>query len=261
MARSSTRVLIDPDEIRQWAESRGARPARVRGSGGDGDIGMIQLEFPNAPNARDSDLEEISWDDFFQKFNENHLALLVQDRLASGEPSNFFKIIGRDTAEAAEQGEKTSRRAKRGQGITKRRKTASATSRGRRTTAGKTATKGRKAKATKSAKSARRVSGRKAAQKKTAGTKKKASAKRSSTSAARGRKAVTSKRASASRKTASKRTRGKAAAKRTRTTAAKSKVTSIAGQRGGQPSGEHPHLENVHIGGSRAGRLGRRPAA
>ena len=48
MARSSasTRVLTDHDEIRQWAEERGATPSRVRGTGDDDDVGIIRLDFP-----------------------------------------------------------------------------------------------------------------------------------------------------------------------------------------------------------------------
>jgi hypothetical protein len=249
MARSSSHVITDHDEIRKWAEERGAKPACVSRTG-EGEIGMIRLEFPGAPNADDTNLEEISWNDFFGKFDESNLALLVQDKLASGEQSNFNKIIGRETAEAAEKGEKTSRRAKRGQGIAKRRKTAAAASRGRRTTAGKTAAKTRKKAAKKSTKSASRVSGRKTAQKKSTGAKKKTSAKRSAVGT-RGRKAVKSKRASAGRKTTAKSTRARAASKRTRATARKANITSIEAQ----PSGEHVHLQNVHTGGRRAGRL------
>jgi hypothetical protein len=75
MARTSAsaRVLTDPDEIRRWAEERGANPACVRGTGGNGDVGMIRLDFPGYSG--DETLEEISWDDWFGKFNESKLAL------------------------------------------------------------------------------------------------------------------------------------------------------------------------------------------
>ena len=94
---SSSRVLTDHDEIREWAEERGAKPACVQRTG-QGEIGMIRLEFPGAPNANDANLDEIGWEDFFGKFDESQLALLVQDELASGGKSNFNKLIGRETA-------------------------------------------------------------------------------------------------------------------------------------------------------------------
>src|SRR5690242_9821024 len=107
MARKS-RVLTDHDEIRSWAEERGAQPACVRGTGSEEDVGMIRLDFPGYSGA--DSLEPIEWDEWLQKFDENSLALLVEDETASGEQSNFNKIIGRETASARGQGRKNSRR-------------------------------------------------------------------------------------------------------------------------------------------------------
>ena len=97
MARKS-RVLTDHDEIRRWAEERDAQPACVRGTGSEEDVGMIRLDFPGYSG--ETSLEPIEWEDWLQKFDENNLALLVEDETASGEPSNFNKIIGRETAAA-----------------------------------------------------------------------------------------------------------------------------------------------------------------
>jgi hypothetical protein len=49
---ASARVLTDYDEIRRWAEERNARPARVKGTGGNGDIGIIRLDFPGYTGRR-----------------------------------------------------------------------------------------------------------------------------------------------------------------------------------------------------------------
>ncbi|HZR55737.1 MAG TPA: hypothetical protein VFA74_02600 [Terriglobales bacterium] len=100
MAKSASRskVLTDLEEIRQWAEERGAKPACVRGTGGKQDIGMIRLEFPQYSGREDS-LEEIDWDEWFDKFNESNLALLVQEQTAGGEESNFNKLVSRENAE------------------------------------------------------------------------------------------------------------------------------------------------------------------
>jgi ferritin-like metal-binding protein YciE len=56
---SSSLTTTDHDEIRAWAEARGARPACVRGTGGRGDTGMIRLDFPGYSGAES--LDEISW--------------------------------------------------------------------------------------------------------------------------------------------------------------------------------------------------------
>jgi hypothetical protein len=113
MARKS-RVLTDHREIRRWADERDAQPACVRGTGSEEDVGMIRLDFPGYSG--ETSLEPIEWDEWLQKFDDNNLALLVEDETAGGEQSNFNKIIGRETAAAASQGRKTSRRAERGAG-------------------------------------------------------------------------------------------------------------------------------------------------
>jgi len=94
---SKSRVLTDPEEIRRWAEERGARPACVKGTGGGGDVGMIRLDFPGFSG--EESLQRISWDDWFEELEEKHLALVVQDTTASGEKSNFNKIVSRETVE------------------------------------------------------------------------------------------------------------------------------------------------------------------
>lgn len=103
---AEAKITTDHDEIRRWAEMRGARPAVVRSTHGKGAGGIIRLEFPGAPRAKDDALEEISWDEFFERFDESELALLYQEETAGGDRSNFNKLIGRDTAEAREQGER-----------------------------------------------------------------------------------------------------------------------------------------------------------
>ena len=102
---AQAKITTDHNEIRKWAEARGGRPAAVRSTQSKDNTGIIRIEFPDAPNARDDALEEISWDEFFEKFDESELALLYQEETASGQRSNFNKLIGRETAEAREHGE------------------------------------------------------------------------------------------------------------------------------------------------------------
>jgi hypothetical protein len=104
MARTSAsaRPLTDHEEIRRWAEERGAKPTCVRGTGNNQDVGMIRLDFPGYSGQ--GKLEEISWDEWLDKFDESGLALLVQDETARGQRSNFNKLVRRDTAETSEHG-------------------------------------------------------------------------------------------------------------------------------------------------------------
>jgi hypothetical protein len=93
MASSQTNTTVDHDEIRRWAEEHGGRPARVRGTG-DGDAGVLRIDFPGG--AGEEDLEPISWDEWFEMFDEQGLALVYQDRKADGEDSTFAKLVRRD---------------------------------------------------------------------------------------------------------------------------------------------------------------------
>ena len=90
MALSKT--TQDHEEIRQWAEARGGKPAEVASTSETG-TGILRIEFPGATNANDSNLKQIEWDEFFQKFDATGLSLVYQDVTAEGAQSNFNKLI------------------------------------------------------------------------------------------------------------------------------------------------------------------------
>jgi hypothetical protein len=92
MAESKT--TTNHDEIRRWAEGRGGRPASVRDTGNGDDPGILRIDFGD----QDERLEEISWDEFFEAFDENNLAFLYQDETEGGGESRFNKFISRENA-------------------------------------------------------------------------------------------------------------------------------------------------------------------
>ncbi len=93
---SQSHTTTDHDEIRRWAEQRNGRPARVPGTGKKGDAGLLRIDFREGdPDPGDDSLEELSWDEFFEKFEEKKLALLYQDKTAAGKPSTFNKLVSR----------------------------------------------------------------------------------------------------------------------------------------------------------------------
>jgi hypothetical protein len=102
MSVSSGKTTINHNQIRRWAEARHAHPARVKGTGRGGDPGMIRLDFPGFSGA--GKLEEISWDEWFDAFDNNNLALVYQEKTASGKRSNFNKLVARETVRARERG-------------------------------------------------------------------------------------------------------------------------------------------------------------
>jgi hypothetical protein len=93
MASHESHRTHDHDIIQQWAEQRDGRPARVKGTANYDDPGIIRIDFPGYSG--EEDLEEISWDDFFRKFEEKQLALVCQEGTEAGQTSHFSKLIER----------------------------------------------------------------------------------------------------------------------------------------------------------------------
>ena len=86
-------------DVRKWAEGKGGKPAAVERTHKGGDVGIIRIMFPDAPQSKHDALTEITWEEFFEEFEKRELALLYE------EDSRFSKIVGRDTAERREHGD------------------------------------------------------------------------------------------------------------------------------------------------------------
>jgi hypothetical protein len=96
MAKASESKRTDDHEtIRKWAEERDARPSRVKSTASDGDTGILRMDFPGYSGA--DELEEISWDEFFDKFDEENLEFLYQEQTDKGEISRFNKFVNRQS--------------------------------------------------------------------------------------------------------------------------------------------------------------------
>jgi hypothetical protein len=88
-----THTTTDHDEIRRWVEERGGCLAHVKATGGDGDPGILRIDYTGFSG--EESLEQISWDEWFDAFEENDLAFLHQDETADGEESRFSKLVNR----------------------------------------------------------------------------------------------------------------------------------------------------------------------
>lgn len=72
-------------------ESRGGHPATVKRTRRGGQAaGILRIDFPGY-SGRET-LKEISWDEWFDAFEENNLAFLYQDE----KNSRFNKLISRE---------------------------------------------------------------------------------------------------------------------------------------------------------------------
>ena len=84
-------TTTDHATIRRWAEERGGRPAMVKGTEDRSGEGILRFDFAEP----DDKLEKISWEEFFQTFDDRKLALLHQDKTSDGKMSRFFKFVRR----------------------------------------------------------------------------------------------------------------------------------------------------------------------
>ncbi len=98
-----TNTTTNYEEIRRWVEAREGRPASVRGTGSGDDAGLLRIDFPGG--AGEDQLEPITWEEFFEKFDEKKLAFLYQETTKDGGESRFVKFISQSQAgqPAAEQ--------------------------------------------------------------------------------------------------------------------------------------------------------------
>src|SRR5882724_9466442 len=93
---TEAKTTTDHEHIKRWVEGRGGHPARVKGTDVKGGSGVLLIDYPGYSGTQT--LEAISWDEFFQGFEENKLAFLYQDETKAGDESRFSKLISRDSA-------------------------------------------------------------------------------------------------------------------------------------------------------------------
>jgi hypothetical protein len=88
MAEATT--TTDHETIRRWVEQHGGTPSHVTDTAANDDTGILRIDFGD----QDEGLEPISWEEWFDAFEENGLAFLYQDE---GD-SRFNKLVSRETA-------------------------------------------------------------------------------------------------------------------------------------------------------------------
>lgn len=93
-AQGDSKTTTDHNKIKKWAEERDGKPAVVESTANNGKGGgLLRISFSG--NAEDN-LKEISWDKFFEIFDNNDLQFLYQEETKDGKESRFFKFVGKD---------------------------------------------------------------------------------------------------------------------------------------------------------------------
>ncbi|MGN7151157.1 Rho termination factor N-terminal domain-containing protein [Arthrobacter sp. SAFR-179] len=82
--------------IRQWAEERGGVPATVEGTEHGDHLGVLRIDFRD----KDTNLREVSWEEWFKTFDERRLNFIYQEQRTDGNQSNFFRLENPDREDA-----------------------------------------------------------------------------------------------------------------------------------------------------------------
>ncbi|MGN8132126.1 Rho termination factor N-terminal domain-containing protein [Arthrobacter sp. RC1.1 241] len=82
--------------IRQWAEERGGVPATVDGTEHGDHLGVLRIDFRD----KDTNLREVSWEEWFKTFDDRRLNFIYQEQRTDGTQSNFFRLENPDREDA-----------------------------------------------------------------------------------------------------------------------------------------------------------------
>jgi hypothetical protein len=100
------KTTTDHEEILRWAEARGAHPVAVADAARDGPppydgraardgSAAICLTFPERSGEEADGLAPITWEEWFRRFEDHGLALLIEETTSTGERSLFNKLVKR----------------------------------------------------------------------------------------------------------------------------------------------------------------------
>lgn len=90
---SAIHLTTDHDEIRHWVESVGGRPVQVRLAASTGPVGVPALDVPGRRTG--GDVENITWDDWFDEFERAGLALLYEPASVPSAAAPYGKLVPR----------------------------------------------------------------------------------------------------------------------------------------------------------------------
>lgn len=93
MKKQESHSTTDHNTIKKWAEAREGRPAVVKSTKDTAQgAGILRINFPGY---EEKDLENITWEKFFDIFDKNNLEFLYQEKTADGGTSRFNKFINK----------------------------------------------------------------------------------------------------------------------------------------------------------------------
>ncbi len=90
--KQQPKMTTDHRVIKKWIEERGGIPARVRDEmAAREESGVLRILFPAQQPS--NEFYPLTWDKFFEKFDQAHLAFVYEEKSGDGEKSRFFKFM------------------------------------------------------------------------------------------------------------------------------------------------------------------------
>lgn len=94
MSLNESKTTDNHEAIKKWVEERDGAPALMGGITPEiGGGGMLRIDFKDNS---DGPLNEISWETFFEIFDESNMLFLYQEKTEEDEKDHFYKIINKD---------------------------------------------------------------------------------------------------------------------------------------------------------------------
>ncbi|MDP8928257.1 MAG: hypothetical protein M3O70_06695 [Actinomycetota bacterium] len=84
-----TLVTTNHEVIKRWAEERGGVPSTVPGTEHGDHLGVLRFQFPGFGS---DDLTEVTWEEFFDTFDQRQLNFIFQEHTSDGNESNFSRF-------------------------------------------------------------------------------------------------------------------------------------------------------------------------
>lgn len=93
------KITTDHEEIREWADKYRGRPEIIDQTGGGERMVGLRIDFPGRRDenflGENEEMEYVSWEEFFRRFDSLNLAFEYEDRGELPDPSASYRFVKR----------------------------------------------------------------------------------------------------------------------------------------------------------------------
>lgn len=89
----TNKITTNHEEIMDWIKNRGGKPSREKLIGDQNLKGLLKINFLEH---EENNISNISWEEFFRVFEENKLALFLEELTDVGGLSRIYRFLDRE---------------------------------------------------------------------------------------------------------------------------------------------------------------------